>query len=266
MITKIFLIQLMLTFLIGSCWIYFTVLAGLRLGSKTGGFIGGLPSTALLSYLFIGFTQSHETAASSSTVFPLAMALTSLFLVVFASISRKGFLPALLGGIVTWFLISAFIVFFRWENFLINLLIYAMVSLFSFLMLEKYLKIKSVSNGKTKDPEKHLAIRSVFGGIIVILAVLVAKKGGPVLGGLFSAFPAMFISTLTISYKAHGIEFSRAMTKPLLVTGMITIAVYAIALRNFYPATGLYAGTLIAVCISAVSACQTFRFILPKLK
>ena len=266
MITKIFIIQLMLTFLIGSCWIYFTVLAGLRLGSKTGGFIGGLPSTALLSFFFIGFTQSPEIASSSSTVFPLAMALTGLFLVVFASISRKGFLPALIGGIVTWFLISAIIVFFRWENFLINLLIYALVSLFSFLMLEKYLKIKSVSHGKAKDPEKHLVIRSLFGGIIVIFTVLIAKKGGPVLGGLFSAFPAMFISTLTISYKAHGIEFSRAMTKPLMVTGMITIAIYAIALRYFYPATGLYVGTLIAVGISAVSAYLTFRFILPKLK
>ena len=61
-------------------------------------------------------------------------------------------------------------------------------------------------------------------------------------------------------------EFSRAMTKPLMVTGMITIAVYALALRYLYISTGLYLGTLLSVCISAVSAYLTFRFILPQLK
>ena len=50
-----------------------------------------------------------------------------------------------------------------------------------------------------------------------MLTVLIAKTGGPEFGGIFAAFPAMFISTLTISYKAHGIEFSRAMVKSLMV-------------------------------------------------
>ena len=84
MITKIFLLQLLLTFLIANCWIYLTVLAGIRFGSKTGGFIGGLPSTALLSFFFIGITQSPEVASSVTTVFPIAIAISGLFLVVFA--------------------------------------------------------------------------------------------------------------------------------------------------------------------------------------
>lgn len=136
----------------------------------------------------------------------------------------------------------------------------------AYLILEKHLKIRSISFDKTKNSEKHLVIRSLFGGFIVMLTVLVSKTGGPVLGGIFAAFPAMFIATLTISYKTRGIEFSRAMTKPLLVTGMITIAVYAVALRYLYLATGLYTGTLLSIFVSAVSAYLTFRFILPKLK
>jgi uncharacterized membrane protein (GlpM family) len=265
MITKIFLLQLLLTFLIGSCWIYFTVLAGLRFGSKTGGFIGGLPSTALLSFFFIGFTQSPEIASSVTTIFPIAIAISGLFLVVYASITRRGFMLALLSSLCFWFLLSTIIVFFRWEKFIINLVIYAAAMLFAYLMLEKYLLIKSVSSDKTGHPEKHLAIRSVFGGLVVMLTVLIAKTGGPVLGGIITAFPAMFISTLTISYKAHGIEFSRAMTKPLLVTGVITVAVYAIALRYLYLYTGLYIGTFLSICISGISAYLTYRFILPRL-
>jgi uncharacterized membrane protein (GlpM family) len=266
MLSSIFLLQLVLTFLIGSCWIYFTVFAGLHFGSKTGGFIGGLPSTALLSFFFIGFTQSPEIASSVTTVFPLSMAVSGLFLVVFASIARRGFMLALGSGLCFWFLLSAIIVFFKWEKFLFNLIIYAIVMFIAYLILEKYLLIRSLSFDKTKHSEKHLVIRSVFGGFIVMLTVLISKTGGPVLGGIFAAFPAMFIATLTISYKTRGIEFSRAMTKPLLVTGMITIAVYAVALRYLYPATGLYTGTLLSICVSAVSAYLTFRFILPKLK
>ena len=266
MITKIFLRQLLLTFFLGSGWIYLTVLAGLRFGSKTGGFIGGLPSTALLSFFFIGFTQSPEIASSVTTVFPIAIAISGVFLVVFASIVRRGFLPALILSLCFWFLLSTIIVLFHWENFLLNLGIYAAFMLFIYLILEKYLLIRSVQSDKSGNPEKNLLVRSAFGGIAVMLAVIIAKEGGPVLGGIMAAFPAMFIATLTISYKAHGIEFSRAMTKPLLVTGMITVAVYAVALRYFYISSGLYFGTLFSVCISAVSAYLTFRYILPKIK
>ena len=265
MITKLFLLELILTFLIGSAWIYFTVFAGLRFGSKTGGFIGGLPSTALLSFFFIGFTQSPEIASSVTTVFPLAIAVSGLFLVVFALISRHGFMPAIIASICFWFLLSTIILFFRREIFVLNLAIYAAVMIFAYLMLEKNLKIKSVSFDKTGHPRKQLLIRSAFGGLAVMLTVLIERTGGPVLGGLIAAFPALFISTLTISYKAHGIEFSRAMTKPLMVTGMITVAVYALALRYLYLYTGLYIGTFLSICISAISAYLTYRFILPRL-
>ena len=189
MITKIFLLQLLLTFFIGSAWIYFTVLAGRRFGSKTGGFIGGLPSTALLSFFFIGFTQSPEIASSVTTVFPIAIAISGVFLVVFASIVRRGFLPALVLSLCCWFLLSTIIVLFHWENFLLNLGIYAAVMLFSYIMLEKHLLIRSVSTGKTGRPEKHLVIRCMFGGFIVMLTVLIAKTGGTVFGGIFAAFP-----------------------------------------------------------------------------
>lgn len=266
MITKIFLLQLLLTFLLGSCWIYFTVLAGIRFGSKVGGFIGGLPSTALLSFFFIGLTQSAERASSVTTIFPIAIAISVLFLVVYASFARKGFITAMFAGLSFWFLATGIIVLFKWENFILNLIIYATVMALAYFILEKHLLIKAVIIDKKGHPEKQLVVRSIFGGAVVLLAVLIAKTGGIVLGGIFAAFPAMFISILTISYKAHGIEFSKAMTKPLMLTGMITIAVYAISIRYLYLFTGLYIGTLLSIGISGASAYLTYRYILPGIK
>jgi hypothetical protein len=265
MLTKLFLLQLLLTFLVGSTWIYLTVLSGLRFGSKVSGFIAGLPSTALLSFFFIGFTQSPQVASDATGVFPLAMGISGMFLVIYAWLAGKGFSLAMFTGIIAWFGLSLLVVWLHPVDFFINLLIYAVSMVIAYLILEKYLPIKSVSNQKVHASGKQTVARSLFGGFIIAVTVVIAKTGGPVLGGIFAGFPAMFISTLVISYKIHGIEFSRAMTKPLLVTGMITIAVYTIAMKYLYISTGLYWGTLLAICISAISAYLTYRYILPKL-
>ncbi len=266
MIAQIFLLQLVLTFFIGSCWIYFTVLAGLRLGSKMGGFIGGLPSTALLSFFFIGFTQSPQTASEVTTVFPLAIAVSCLFLVVYAYSSAQGFIAGMLISLLFWIIVSGMVANFHTESFVINLLIYCGAVTIAFFVMEKYLLIKAIPSNKVVNPKKLLLTRSVIGGLVVTISVLVAKTAGPVFGGIIAAFPAMFISILAISYKTQGIEFSRAMTKPLMVTGMITVAVYAVAIRYLYLWTGLYIGTLVAICISGISAYFTYRYILPGIK
>jgi Protein of unknown function (DUF3147) len=44
-------------------------------------------------------------------------------------------------------------------------------------------------------------VRFVFGGAITVLAGLLAKKYGPVLGGLFLAFPAIFPASATLIEK-----------------------------------------------------------------
>jgi hypothetical protein len=265
MITNVFLMQLLLTFFVGSAWIYGTVFFGTHFGSKTGGFIGGLPSTALLSFFFIGFTQSPEVASAATTVFPIAMGISGLFLVVFAWLANRGFMLALLTAMVIWFILSVVVLIIRPEGFVLNLVVYAVVMVFAFFLLEKRLRVRSVPQEKAGFSGKHLVARSMFGGVVIMMTVVIAKSGGAVLGGIFTAFPAMYISTLTTVYKVNGIGFSKAMTKPLMVTGVITLAVYAIALRYSYLSTGLYIGTLISVCLSAVSAFLTFRFILPRL-
>jgi hypothetical protein len=264
MITKLFILQLFLTFAVGSAWIYFTVHAGLRFGSKTSGFIAGLPSTALLSFFFIGYTQSPETASAATSVFPISMGISGTFLLVYAWLARRGFYFAILTAILTWFGLSFLVKWLHPVHFGLNLVFYSISMILVFLLFENYLKLRSISDGKSNIHGKHTLLRSLFGGIIIMLTVLIAKKGGPVMGGIFAGFPAMFITTLVISYKIQGIEFSRAMTKPLLVTGMITIAFYAVAIKYLYLSIGLYSGTLLAIIISAISGFLTFRYILPK--
>ena len=51
-------------------------------------------------------------------------------------------------------------------------------------------------------------MRFVFGGIVTVLTGLVAKEFGPVIGGLFLAFPAIFPASATLIEK-HEAEKKR---------------------------------------------------------
>ncbi len=261
MITGLFVLQLLITFLAGSVWIFAATWSGIRFGTRTGGFIGGLPSTSLISFFFIGLTQSPEKASEATTVFPLAFAATGIFLVIYASLAKKGLTLALSAGLSAWLILSSLIIFFNPRNFAIIIIIYIIILVFNYYMLEKKLGIRSVSGGKTDYSTHQTAYRSVAGGLVMALAVLLAKIGGPVYGGIFAAFPAMFVSTIVITYKIGGAEMSAAITKPLMASGMVTIIVYAAAVKYLYISCGLYAGTIISIMISAVSAWFTLLFI-----
>lgn len=49
----------------------------------------------------------------------------------------------------------------------------------------------------------QFAIRFAVGGAATAFAGLVAKKGGPTVGGLFLAFPAIFAASITLVEKHH---------------------------------------------------------------
>jgi hypothetical protein len=76
------------------------------------------------------------------------------------------------------------------------------------------------------------------------LSVVLSQIGGPVLGGIAAAFPAVFTSTLIILKRSKGTEFSRAMTKPLVFSGILTIIPFCLAVRYLYPVLGVWLGTL----------------------
>jgi hypothetical protein len=53
------------------------------------------------------------------------------------------------------------------------------------------------------------AVRFVFGGLITAIAGIIAKEFGPVLGGLFLAFPAIFPASATLLEKHQKEEKDR---------------------------------------------------------
>jgi hypothetical protein len=253
--------RLYVSFLVGGCWVAFTTLIADRFGNKLGGWLGGLPSTVLVSLFFIGLTQSPEQAAEATTTVPLGMGLNGLFLVLYAALARWGFASAVGGALVAWLAIGMPVALAMPSNYVLSLLTFVLLLVGSHWAFERLLRIGSSPGTSMRFTLRAIIGRGVLGGLMIAVSVVLARIAGPRLGGLFAALPSVFLATITIAYLSQGMEFSRTVAKPLMVSGLINVTVYATAVRFFYPILGLLLGTLASFAIAVLSSLLTYRFI-----
>jgi uncharacterized membrane protein (GlpM family) len=255
-----FWLKLAISFIIGSLWVTLTTLSAEKFGSKVGGLIGGLPSTVVIALFFIGLTQSPEVATQATTVMPLAQGLNGLFVITFMLLIPHGLWISLMGSLLIWLIQSSLLYLLDLHQFWISIIGWMALCLFCIILIEKWMKVSSTGSVNVTYPPSQLIWRALFGGSVISLAVFMGKLGGSLLGGIFGSFPAMFLSTLVITSKANGADFSRSVGKSLLVSGLINVPLYEIAVRYLYPSVGLGYGTLIALFIVLVTGYLTYHF------
>lgn len=260
-----FWLRLILSFITGSLWVTLTTLSAERFGSRIGGLIGGLPSTVVIALLFIGLTQSPWVAAEATTVMPIAQGLNGLFVLVFMLLIPYRLWVALLCSLLLWLLQSTLLYLAKIEVFWISILGWLVLLLFCYLALEKWMKVPSHSRVQVSYVPSQLIWRALFGGAVIALAVFMGKIGGPGLGGIFGSFPAMFLTTLVITYRSGGADFSRSVGKSILISGLINVPLYEIVVRLLYPSLGLAVGTFLALLFSLGTGYLSYLFIKSKL-
>lgn len=123
---------------------------------------------------------------------------------------------------------------------------------------------------KTKWYE--LLVRFVFGGGITVIAGLLAKRYGPVFGGLFLAFPAIFPATATLieehererkakkglSGKERG-RLAAALCARGTEIGSLALICFAIAVWKVAPMLNFAAALAIALAIWLGTAFLAWR-------
>ena len=248
MVSDSFFLHLFLAFAVGSLWVTIITIVAEKKGSILGGILGGLPSTSAFSFFFIGINQSSAAAVQATTVFPLAFGITSAYLFFFAFFARKGFSRGILVSLLMWFAISGLIVVSGLKDFALSLVLGAVISVLTYYCFTK-LKLRNLKGEKTHYKIHDVVLRGVGAGSLVLISVFLSQIGGPVLGGIAAAFPAVFTSTLMILNKSRGTEFSRAVTKPLVLSGILTIIPFCVAVRFLYPIFGIWLGTLVSYAL-----------------
>jgi uncharacterized membrane protein (GlpM family) len=249
MVSDSFFLHLFLAFAIGSLWVTIITILAEKKGSVLGGILGGLPSISGLSFLFIGINQSSAAAVQATTVFPLAFGVTSAYLFFFAFFAQKGFSRGISVSLFIWFAFSGLIVASGLRDFAFSLVGGVAISLLTYYSFTKKLKLQNLKGETRVYKIREVVLRGVGAGSLVLISVLLSQIGGPVIGGIAAAFPAVFTSTLIILNKSRGTEFSRAVTKPLVMSGILTIIPFSVAVRYLYPSFGIWLGTLVSYAL-----------------
>ncbi len=92
-------------------------------------------------------------------------------------------------------------------------------------------------------------------------AVALSHLGGPVLGAVMAAFPAVYVSTLAITARSVSIAFSRSLVVPLMVSAVVNCVVFGTVYRLMVLDTGLIGAVALAYAASLVSAAGTYWFL-----
>lgn len=259
---SIFLVKLALSFVVGGVWLTLVTVIAEKFGTKLGGVIGGLPTTIVMALFFIGWTQTPLIASQATTVIPIVMGINSVFIAVYVLLSRFNFYLSVAVSLIVWFLLALALVLLEFDNFVYSLIGLAVLLLSCYYVLKKWgPDIEAEGERKTQYTGYQLLLRGILSGAIIAFAVIIAKVGGPLLGGIFAVFPAVMLSVMIITYLAQGKSFSRQTMKVLMVSGAINVSLYGILVRYAYLFVDLVTGTLIAFAISLISTYCVYLFL-----
>jgi len=253
MIDNVFVYKLMLSFMAGAAFSALTLYAAQRCGPKLGGVIAGLPSTTAVGLFFIGYVESPDAASVASSIVPAAVGGTLVFVMSYVKLCRgRDHLRSLLASCAIWFVIALPLTLLKMENIILSTVIFLAAWVVAYAYLKSFGR-EAGTGGKIAQSTREIASRSIFSGLVVASAVYASSVLGPLWGGTFAAFPAMFFSLFLVLGRSYGCEYtvSIARNTPL---GLLAVAPYAWGVHFFYPAYGIIAGTLLAYLAAFTAA------------
>lgn len=197
-----FILKLLFSFFVGAVWITTATVIAERFGPTVGGILTGIPSTIVISLLFIGWTQSLEIAATAMTITPAMIGLAAIFTATYILLSRYSLFISLGVSLVLWFFLSSVLIILQVNTFALSFLLFLFSFVASYAAVERWGHIVPQQRFAIRITPAQVFFRAGISGTIIALAVVIAKVGGPILGGIFAAFPAVMLSTIIITHRA----------------------------------------------------------------
>jgi len=257
---SIFLLKLLLSFFVGGLYIAFTVWLSEKYGSTLGGLVIGLPSTVLVSLIFIWWTQGTTIMISAIPIIPVAISVNSIFALIFVLTYKDNLKKAFLNGVIVWFLLTLPFILIGIRNIFISVLFSGIFFTVAVFLLRKFphRKIEPF-----KLSRREMLFRIIFAGTVISLAVLLGKLLGPIWGGLLASFPAAFSSSLLLLTRTHGIDFASSVAKTMPY-GSIGNVLFVVLFYFLVPVLGVIIGLLLAYLVSLTYALFLYKTIFNK--
>lgn len=245
-----FHLQLLLSFLVGGLAVAFQTLIGERVSLRWRGPVLTIPSTLGLSLFFVGLTKGTSAGSEAAMIVPAALGAEFLFVMAFALFVRHGILTALLLSALVIFAGGSVVLFFPPATLFSSVFLYGIPAI-----LVAYGVVRALPQVSRLTPVpmtvRYIAMRSLLGGSILVTVILLAKFLGNTWGGLFSAFPAVFLSTFLIYYFAHGRAVIPSVARSMFFPGSLGLMLFAVVAMGSFPLVGVWAGTALSYLASA---------------
>ncbi len=257
----LFGLQLLLSFVVGGVWITLTSVAAESLGSRVGGFLGGLPSTIVVALTFIGWTQGVERAYQATSALPVAFAINCFFLLTYAVAVRRGLAVGIGAALAVWAGLQGVLVWRGAPAFGVGLIVWAVTLTDVYLLMDRVLRVRSHERVQVQRTRSDLIGRGLLSGAIIVAAVTLSRVGGPVLGAAMAAFPAVYVSTLVVTARSVSVAFSRSLVVSLMVSAVVNCVVFSTVFRMTLLDAGLLGAAVMAYGAALISAAFTWWFL-----
>ncbi|MFL2962833.1 MAG: hypothetical protein ACJZ46_01145 [Candidatus Thalassarchaeaceae archaeon] len=245
-----------------------------KYGGAIGGILGTIPTTIVPAAAGIALASNNSDLNTSLAIVPAGMLINGLFLV------NWRILPTYFNNtekIYTTLIIITLISLSLWS--LCGLIILKIIqisydsSLSSFqigLIGQIFLtilgvimswRIGSTPRGKNKVNKYVLLSRGIMAAIAIGVAVWISGLGYPLLAGLASVFPAIFLTSMVALWISQGPSVPMGAAGPMILGGA-SVGVYAIIAMWSLPNFGIFLGSMIAWLLAVILwSIPCFKFV-----
>ena len=230
-----------------------------RFGGLVGGVLGTIPSTIIPAAAGVYHIDGKEGLLSSMSIVPLAMMVNGLFLSVwiilpkYVSDKKTPLLFTTIASLFTWALFAYIALSIADYSVSIDIspATLGVLGLVCLILVSIFFNIKTRPSpkGDNKVPILILSIRGVAAAIAIGSALILAQIGQPLVAGLASAFPAIFLTSMVALWISQGVTVPQGAAAPMMLGGA-SVAVYALVVMWSIPGYGILLGSVIAWVLS----------------
>tara|TARA_B100000003_G_scaffold152262_1_gene137522 strand:+ start:1110 stop:1955 length:846 start_codon:yes stop_codon:yes gene_type:complete len=226
-----------------------------KFGGLIGGVLGTIPSTIIPAAAGVYYLDGKDALLSSMSIVPLGMMVNGLFLGVWIVLPKhvekrnNPLLITTICSIIIWAIfayLALIIANYSMKSDLSPFTIGAFGLLFLILVSIFFnIKTRPSPKGTNKVPSSILMARGVAAAIAIGCAMILAKLGEPLVAGLASAFPAIFLTSMIALWISQGVTVPQGAAAPMMLGGA-SVAVYALIVMWSIPSYGIVIGSLVS--------------------
>tara|TARA_Y100000814_G_scaffold79251_1_gene51494 strand:+ start:561 stop:1391 length:831 start_codon:yes stop_codon:yes gene_type:complete len=223
-----------------------------KFGGVIGGILGTVPTTIVPAAAFMWMAEPNSDAFDPAMgMVPVGMLLNAIFLWLWRVVPPR--IPSWDFGkrltIITtinlsmWFAGAAISVTLFPEQKSMSV---GLIALIIGVLLGLWISLdhKPAPRGKNRVGPLMLACRGIAAATAIGLAVWLSQLGSPLLAGMASVFPAIFLTSMVALWIAQGEEVPSGAVGPMML-GAMSVSFYALLATLTLPEYGVLIGSVI---------------------